>query len=131
MQTYAALLLESSPELLFSYFAYRKDEGKVLDLWHALLGLIAANSHDLEKTRKTASSVIQAVQKSGLPAYLKPKANELDDIVGNLLGGVLNQDSSASAGDLEVIKAVLNAHGSYCAIYVLPVAQVFDRPFRF
>lgn len=91
----------------------------MLDLWHVVLGVVVANSHDWEKTRKTVLPIIRQSQKGGLPGYLKPKTNELDDIVGKLLGGVLNQDLSADVGDLEVMKAVLDAHGLCCVVNVL------------
>lgn len=74
---------------------------------------------DSEKTRKFASDMAQAVQKGILPSYLRPKADELDDIVGNLLGSVLNGNTPAIPGDLEVVKAVLGAHGPCFALVLL------------
>lgn len=84
-----------------------------MDLWHALLGVIAANSNDSEKARKTALDMVQAAQKGSLPGYLRPKRNELDNVVGNLLGGVLARSAGASASDLEVVRAILCFHGAY------------------
>lgn len=83
-------------------------------MWYALLGVIVSNADDPDKMRKVASGVVHAAQKAGLPSYLRPKANELDEVVVNLLTIVLSGGEHANAGDLDVVKAILGAHGAWC-----------------
>lgn len=56
--------------------------------------------------------IVQAVQKDDLPRYLKPKSNELDDVVGCLLGRVLS-GGPASDTDLDVVKTIMRVHCTY------------------
>ncbi|KAF9447824.1 hypothetical protein P691DRAFT_670660 [Macrolepiota fuliginosa MF-IS2] len=107
-KTHAAFLLDSWPTLVVSYLSHRKNEKKSLDLWHALLNVVASIADDSKM--KVASGIVQAAQKGGLPSYLRPRANELDGIIGNLLQSVLAGSTATSARDLEVVKAVLSAH---------------------
>lgn len=109
LRTQTAVLYETSPPFIFSYLAHCKNEEGVLGLWHSLLDVVATNTHDAEKAKKVAMDVIQAAQKGNLPTYLKPKSNELDEMVGRLLGGVLEGGYNAMA-DLNVVKAVLMVH---------------------
>jgi len=97
---------------LFSYLAHRKHEESVLGLWYSILDVIITNAYDKEKTRKLAMEIMQAVQKGDLPRYLKPKLNELDDVVGCLLGRVLSGEP-VSDTDLDVVKAIIRAHCTY------------------
>jgi len=97
---------------LFSYLVYRKHEKSVLGLWYSILDVIVANAHDVEKTRKLAMEIVQAAQKGDLPRYLRPKSSELDDVVGCLLGRMLN-GGLVSDVDLVVVKAILRAHCAY------------------
>ena len=83
-----------------------------MSLWYSILDVIATNAHDKERTRKSAMGIMQAVQKGDLPRHLKPKSNELDDVVGCLLGRVLN-GALVSDVDLVVVKAILRAHCAY------------------
>lgn len=83
-----------------------------MGLWYSILDVIVTNVHDKERTRKLAMEIMQAVQKGDLPRYLKPKSNELDDVVGCLLGRVLSGEP-VSGTDLDVVKAIMRAHCTY------------------
>jgi len=83
-----------------------------LGLWYSILDVIATNAHDKERTRKLAMEIMQAVQKGDLPRHLKPKSNELDDVVGCLLGRVLSGEP-VSDTDLDVVKAIMRVHCTY------------------
>ena len=82
-----------------------------MSLWYSILDVIATNAHDKERTRKSAMDIMQAVQKGDLPS-LKPKSNELDDVVGCLLGRVLSGEP-VSDTDLDVVKAIIRVHCTY------------------
>jgi hypothetical protein len=116
VQTQTTFLFETSSPFLFSYLAHRKNEKAALDLWHAILSVITANMHDADRTRKMAMEVTQVAHRGELPRNLKPKSNELDGMIGHLLGGVLKGANS----DLELVKTVFGAHGMCFTVFGHP-----------
>ncbi|KXN85569.1 E3 ubiquitin-protein ligase listerin [Leucoagaricus sp. SymC.cos] len=103
VQSHTGLLFETSSSFLTN---------DVLKIWHALLGAITATAYDTEKMRTIAMEVIQAVRRGTLPNYLKPESNELDVMVGSLLGEVLGGDSSANV-NLELVRGILGVHSYF------------------
>jgi E3 ubiquitin-protein ligase listerin len=106
-------LLSVAPSLLLAYLSRRRDEDRTLELWHALLAGISQQS---ELPQGVLLPLLDAAR-NGLPNYLKPKANELDKIVGKLLSEVLH----SSTGSPQMY--------SLCQLLQTARKCLFDAPF--
>jgi len=106
----AYILLSVSPSLLLAYLINRKDESKVLGIWHTLLtniasSFVAGNVPD----KKAITNLLEAAQRGRLPKYLTPQSGELDAVVGDLLEQGLND--SEKSEELSVVRQILLSSG--------------------
>ncbi|KAG6838836.1 hypothetical protein C0991_008040 [Blastosporella zonata] len=101
---HAFLILGSSPALLLSYLAHRKNEACCSRVWHALLSGVAQNP---DKAELSVKPLLDAMQRGVLPQYLKPSAHEIDDLIVHLLAQALAGDTA----QLSVVRQVLQSPG--------------------
>ncbi|GLB39355.1 putative ring finger [Lyophyllum shimeji] len=91
MARYGFLLLAMSPSLILAYLTHRRDEGRSLELWHALLSGIA---EDPSKAEHPVKPLLDAAQRGVLPRHLKPSSvGEVDTLIEALLAQVLAGDT--------------------------------------
>ena len=121
-----------SPSLLQGYLLYRKDEARCLEAWHTLLAGIAAkyqNSSQMEWDKgdmTPLSSLLDAARSDKLPCYLKPKAAELDSLVGGILQRVLSDPTSEELPFVKQLLVVPGAFPGFCLHLCLILSQIIS-----
>ena len=129
MKQNAYRLLAVSPPLVITYLSRREDRDHCLQVWHAVLSGIVRHP---ERLHSNLTSLFHVSCNAALPNHLKPKANELDTLVGASLTDVLN--GSAPTGMVPLLSRLLASPGEYqrmmlafvhSAISCLPQATFF------
>ncbi|KAG6901384.1 hypothetical protein C0995_012648 [Termitomyces sp. Mi166 len=83
---HAPFLIHTVPTLVLSYLAHRKSSERSLDVWHAVLGAFARSDVDVdEETSVRLGTLVDAVQRGVVPAYLRPAGGEVDGVVKRAL----------------------------------------------
>ncbi|TCD68845.1 hypothetical protein EIP91_009559 [Steccherinum ochraceum] len=110
--SHTSRILAISPPLLFLYFSHRKDEQLCNDLWGNLLLSI---SQDNETSEATLKPLLEAVENGSVPAFMRPKADELEKTVSLLLAEALTRHEADAA--LDVVRRILRNHASICETF--------------
>ncbi|KAF8650294.1 hypothetical protein AX16_005322 [Volvariella volvacea WC 439] len=112
---YPLKLFSLTPTLLLGYLAHRKDASRYLPVWHTLLSEIASTSSagQSDSVGSSVALLLDAITKGHIPPDLKPKGDELDQVVSELLGGVLLVGNGISVKEenaterIEILKRLL------------------------
>jgi len=88
-------LLSVFPSLLVAYLSRREDHDRCLQVWHAVLSCMVQHPEHLHLH---LTSLVQA--SVALPNHLKPKADEMDALVGAILTDVLNGSATTESASL-------------------------------
>ncbi|KDQ60057.1 hypothetical protein JAAARDRAFT_32435 [Jaapia argillacea MUCL 33604] len=87
-------LMTHSPQLILSYLKHRKSETKCHQLWVSVLASVAA----VPATATTRlAPFLEAAQNGALSEQLKPRDDELDNLVSRLLGDALEGSADAAS----------------------------------
>jgi hypothetical protein len=98
--------LSHSPSLLLTYLSHRDDHDQCLHIWQSVLFAIAEHPENLHTN---ITSLLHASHKGTLPSYLKPKTDELDALVRELLADLLN--GLAKTGTMSLVSQILTTPG--------------------
>jgi E3 ubiquitin-protein ligase listerin len=110
------------PSLLLTYFSHRRDEGRTLTSWHALLWGI---SQQPEVPQAVILSLLDAAQNDLLPTYLRPEADDLGVVFEKLLLNVLHY--SAGAPQLSLLSRLLQTPREFLIIVNLSPSPADPR----
>lgn len=104
---YPYRLLVVSPSLLLAYLSHRNNQERCLQSWHALLSSVSSYP---EALRASLTPLLDAAQNGILPKYLKPKADELGDLIGKCLVDAL---APAGSAQLTLVRRILRTSGQF------------------
>jgi E3 ubiquitin-protein ligase listerin len=110
------------PALLLTYLSHRRDEGRTLTSWHALLCGI---SEQPEVPQAVILSLLDAARNDLLPTYLRPETDELGVVVEKLLLDVLH--SSAGTPRHSLLSRLLQTPRKFLSIINLPPSPANPR----
>ncbi|KZT68385.1 hypothetical protein DAEQUDRAFT_727954 [Daedalea quercina L-15889] len=97
-----------APSFLLVYLSHRNDDGLCSQLWQDVLRTIAGSSGGIEDA---VLPLLDAQERGGLPGYLRAEESDFDDVVGDLLAGVLT--GSAKTGEVNVLMRIMRWPGPF------------------
>lgn len=120
-------VLDVAPSLLLVYLCHRHDDVLCSRLWQDVLRTLAGSSGSIEDV---VSPLLKAQERGELPEYLRAEEGDFDDVVGDLLAGVLTGTSNTS--EVSILRSIMRSPGVQyhnLAIYLFNMVSIVKGPF--